>query len=74
MEYIYLFIACAFFALQFIFQKLFEERTKGGLTVCLWNALVCTLVTMIVLVIRSGIPAESNGYVILIAACIPPAV
>ena len=68
MEYIYLFIACAFCALQFIFQKLFEERTKGGLTVCLWNALVCTLVTMIVLVIRSGIPAESNGYVILIAA------
>ncbi|MBQ8186079.1 MAG: hypothetical protein IJ037_04310 [Clostridia bacterium] len=68
MEYIYLFIACAFFALQFIFQNLFEERTKGGLTVCLWNALVCTLVTMIVLVIRSGIPAESNGYVILIAA------
>lgn len=68
MEYIYLFIACAFFALQFIFQKLFETRTKGGLTVCLWNALVCTLVTMAVLAVRSGLPSESNGYVILIAA------
>lgn len=68
MEYIYLFIACAFFALQFIFQKLFETRTKGGLSVCLWNALVCTLVTMTVLTVRSGFPKESNGYVILIAA------
>ncbi len=68
MEYIYLFIACAFFAMQFIFQKLFEKRTKGGLSVCLWNALVCTLVTMAVLAVRSGLPAQSNGYVILIAA------
>ncbi|MBQ2727534.1 MAG: hypothetical protein IJF78_17690 [Clostridia bacterium] len=68
MENIYLFIACAFFAMQFIFQKLFEKRTKGGLSVCLWNALVCTLVTMAVLAVRSGLPTESNGYVILIAA------
>ena len=27
MDFIYLLIACAFFALQFIFQKLFEKRT-----------------------------------------------
>jgi len=68
MEYFYLFIACAFFALQFIFQKLFETRTKGGLSVCLWNSLVCTLVSMAVLLVRSGLPSESNAYVILIAA------
>lgn len=68
MEYIYLFIACAFFALQFIFQKLFEKRTKGGLTVCLWNALVCTLVTMAVLFFRSGVPADVNAYVVMVAA------
>ena len=43
MEYIYLLIACAFFSLQFIFQKLFEERTVGGLSVCLWNQIVCSI-------------------------------
>lgn len=67
MEFIYLFIACAFFALQFIFQKLFETRTKGGLSVCLWNAFVCTIVGLIVIVIQSGLPREFNWYAFFIA-------
>lgn len=67
MEYIYLFIACAFFALQFIFQKLFEVRTRGGLSVCLWNTFVCTLVGMVVIAVRSGIPTEWNWYALFIA-------
>ena len=54
MDFIYLFIACAFFALQFIFQKLFEQRTKGGLSVCLWNQIVCCVVGMLFLLMKTG--------------------
>ena len=53
MDFIFLFIACTFFALQFIFQKLFEERTVGGFTVCLWNLLVSCLAGMAFLLIKS---------------------
>lgn len=54
MDFLYLFIACAFFALQFIFQKLFERRTVGGLSVCLWNQIVCCLVSGTFLFIKTG--------------------
>jgi len=54
MDFIYLFIACVFFALQFIFQKLFEKRTVGGLSVCLWNQIVCCLVGEIFLLVKTG--------------------
>jgi len=43
-DFVYLFIACVFFALQFIFQKLFEKRTVGGFNVNLWNQVVGCIV------------------------------
>lgn len=54
MDFLCLFIACAFFALQFIFQKLFEKRTVGGLGVCLWNQIVCCIVGISFLLIKTG--------------------
>ena len=67
MEYIYLLIACAFFSLQFIFQKLFERRTIGGLGVCLWNLIVCCTVGSIFLVIKSGFPTQFTWGAFLLA-------
>ena len=58
MEYVYLLIACTFFSLQFVFQKLFERRTIGGLGVCLWNMIVCCTISSIFLVIKSGFPTQ----------------
>lgn len=54
MDFLYLFIACAFFALQFIFQKLFEERTIDGLSVCLWNQIASCVVGEIFLLVKTG--------------------
>jgi len=54
MDFIYLLIACAFFALQFIFQKLFEKRTVGGLSVCLWNQIVCCIIGSAFLLAKAG--------------------
>ena len=54
MDFIYLLIACAFFALQFIFQKQFEKRTVGGLSVCLWNQIVCCIVGGTFLIVKAG--------------------
>ena len=54
MDFVYLFIACAFFALQFIFQKLFEERTKSGLSVCLWNQIACSVVGLLFILVKTG--------------------
>ena len=58
MEYIYLLVACAFFSLQFIFQKLFERKAAGGLTVCLWNLIISCLAGTAFLVIKSGLPTQ----------------
>lgn len=60
MEYILLFTACFFFALQFVFQKMFEKRTIGGLSVCLWNQVICSLTASLFLLIKSGLPTELN--------------
>lgn len=57
MEYIYLLIACAFFSLQFVFQKLFKERTVGGMSVCFWNQMICCAVSVIFLAVKSGPPS-----------------
>ena len=54
MEFRYLFLACAFFALQFIFQKLFEKRTVGGISVCMWNQLVFCTVSVLFLIVKTG--------------------
>lgn len=54
MEYLLLFGACLFFASQFIFQKLFERRTTSGLKVCLWNVLVCGIITAIFMFAKTG--------------------
>lgn len=59
MDFIYLLIACAFFALQFIFQKLFEKRTVGGLSVCLWNQIVCCIVGSAFLILKGGVSVLS---------------
>lgn len=67
MEYIYLLIACTFFSLQFIFQKLFERRTIGGLGVCLWNMIVCCTIGSIFLVIKSGFPTQFTWGAFLLA-------
>lgn len=60
MEYIYLLLACIFFSLQFIFQKHFEKRTTGGLSVCLWNLLISSAVMAVFLMIKSGLPTKIN--------------
>ena len=67
MEYMYLLVACVFFSLQFIFQKLFERRTAGGLTVCLWNLIVSCLAGSIFLVIKSGFPTQFTWGAFLLA-------
>ncbi|MBR2948997.1 MAG: EamA family transporter [Lachnospiraceae bacterium] len=67
MEYIYLLIACTFFSLQFIFQKLFERRTIGGLGVCLWNMIVCCTIGSIFLVIKSGFPTQFTWGAFILA-------
>lgn len=60
MDFVFLFIACAFFALQFIFQKLFEQRTIGGFSVSLWNQSVSCIAGMVFLFLKTiGTPAEA---------------
>jgi len=54
MEYLLLFGACLFFSLQFIFQKFFERRTLSGLGICLWNVLVCGIITAIFMIVKTG--------------------
>lgn len=61
MEYLYLLLACIFFSLQFIFQKYFEKRTIGGLSVCLCNLLISCTVMSVFLLIKSGMPAQMNA-------------
>ena len=67
MEYIYLLIACAFFSLQFIFQKLFQRRTIGGFGICIWNMLICCTIGSIFLVIKSGFPTQFTWGAFLLA-------
>lgn len=57
--YLNLFIACAFFSLQFVFQKLFKERTTGRVSVCFWNQMICGVVSLIFLVVKSGFPTSA---------------
>ena len=54
MEYLLLLAACVFFSLQFIFQKFFERRTASGLKVCLWNVLVCGIITAVFMFVKTG--------------------
>ena len=53
MDVIFLLIACLFFSLQFIFQKLFTQRTAGGLSVCLWNQIVCCIASILLLLLQA---------------------
>ena len=73
MEIVYLLCACTFFALQFVFQKMFEKHTAKGLAVCLWNLLVCSTVSMVFLVLKMGtlsVTVNNSAliYVVLYAA------
>ena len=72
MEYLLLLGACAFFALQFVFQKLFETRARSGFAVCLWNILVSGAVAVLFLLLKSGLPSamrpEAAGIAALYAA------
>jgi len=63
-----LIIACSFFSFQFVFQKLFDNRTKGGMAVCLWNQLMCCTVSSVFLIAKSGLPKEINITAFAIAA------
>lgn len=70
MEYLNLFIACAFFSLQFVFQKLFKERTTGRVSVCFWNQMICGAVSLLFLVAKSGFPASAispTAFLIVLA-------
>jgi len=72
-----LFAASGFYSLQFVFQKLFEKRTAGGISVCLWNQVVFSTVAITFLLIKSGLPTELNwtafwciaGYVASAVIC-----
>ncbi|MCR4904529.1 MAG: hypothetical protein K6A33_00490 [Clostridiales bacterium] len=72
MDYLLLFGACVFFALQFVFQKWFEQRAKAGMAVCLWNILVSGGVAVLFLLVKAGLPRELNptafGIAVLYAA------
>ncbi|MBR5367150.1 MAG: hypothetical protein IK132_12970 [Clostridia bacterium] len=68
MDYLLLFAACAFFALQFVFQKGFERRAKAGMAVCLWNILVSGGVAILFLLCKSGLPRGINPTAFWIAA------
>lgn len=65
MEYLYLLIACAFFSFQFVFQKLFKERTVGGISVCFWNQMICCGVSLTFLVVKSGLPSGLDAMAFL---------
>jgi len=67
MEYIFLIIACSFFAVQFIFQKLFEKRAAEGISACLWNQFVSCAVMIVFLIAKSGIPTELNMNAVVYA-------
>ncbi len=54
MEYLLLLGACVFFSLQFIFQKFFEQKTISGLGICLWNVLVCSIISVIFIFLKTG--------------------
>lgn len=41
--YIYLSLACLFFAAQFVFQKLFGDRTRSGIDTALWMQAVSSV-------------------------------
>lgn len=68
MDYLLLFGACAFFALQFVFQKRFEQGAKTGGAVCLWNILVTGTVAVLFLLVKSGLPDGMNPTAFGIAA------
>lgn len=68
MDYLLLLAACVFFALQFVFQKLFERRAKGGMSVCFWNILVSGAVAVVFLLLKSGLPGCMNPTAFGIAA------
>lgn len=68
MEYLLLLGACVFFSLQFIFQKFFERKTEKGLSVCLWNVLVCGIITAIFMFAKTGeLPQNVTGSAFLYA-------
>lgn len=68
MDYLLLLGACFFFSLQFIFQKLFEQMTKSGLSVCLWNVFMSCTVSALFLLIKAGFPQKITGAALVIAA------
>ncbi len=60
MEYLLLLVSCVFFAMQFVTTKLFEQRTAGGLSVCLWNQIVFSIAAALFLFLQSGFCWEMN--------------
>lgn len=68
-----LLLACTFFSLQFIFQKLFEKNSKGDVIASFWYQAMCSAVGIIFLLAKSGFTENLNYvviiYVLLYSAC-----
>lgn len=60
MEYLSLLVSCLFFAFQFVTTKLFEQRTAGGLSVCVWNQIVFNIAAALFLFVQSGFCWQMN--------------
>lgn len=48
MEYIYLACACGFFSIQFVFMKMYQNRTDGTLHAAMWAALLSALSMLVI--------------------------
>lgn len=68
MEYIFLLSACVFFSLQFIFQKLFEKRTRGDIASSLWNQVVSCAVMFAFLLVKSRGAFDINPHALMYSA------
>ncbi len=51
---LYLVLCCVFFALQFVFTKLYERGAKPGLAGSLWSQIVTSLAALLFLAVQTG--------------------
>lgn len=67
MHYLYLLIACLFFALQFIFQKFYQRRALSTIRVCLWCQFFSSTAVVIWMAVTSGIPTSVSLPALILA-------
>lgn len=58
MEYLFLFISCLFFSIQFIFGKYYERSSNGSYAAGLWCSMVNALIMLIYLLPKCGFRLE----------------